>query len=311
MHDETSCQVCLTGRLKPFALIEQVPYSICEHCKSIYVASPDLLSDQKVRSYDQDYWRNEIASSRHRSFGSTLSRIAEVFFYSRIPIQSFVDIGCGPGFTLDAIGCLMPDHSSLFYGVELFPPPAEFRTRSNNYIQGTVGSCGMYFSAGICIEVIEHMFPWQLRTLAAEIAAASQPNAIYYFNSAQPDHVIKNDPNYLDPYNRGHVASYSLEGLRVLFGEYDLSVIPLFGRDWAFLLEYCKNRKEVVLTADDLLSRLWTPLPENINKLIDNGFGPLMHTMGLESARCYLESAISTERALWALSLDKQLRQVS
>ena len=308
METSTNCQVCLAGQLsqEPFGIIEDVVYSQCEQCKSIYVADEKLLQPQKRRIYDKSYWENEAVSSRQRSFGSTLARIAEVFLYSRIPIDNFIDIGCGPGLTLDAISQLMPSHCDMFYGVELFPPPPEFRCSSNNYIIGSLGSCNQKFSAGICIEVIEHMFPWELRCLAQEIAGTSKENALYYFNSAQPDHVIRDDPRYLDPYYRGHVASYSLEGLSALFGDYGMRLIPLHGRNWAFLIEVTSDTAK--LAASELLGRLWKGIPENIEKLQNNGFGPLMYTIGIESARCYLESAISEERAIWALSLEEQLR---
>ena len=235
-----------------------------------------------------------------------MARIAEVFLYARVPIERFIDIGCGPGFSLDAVSTLMPAHKDIFWGVEMFPPPEPHRSRSQNYMTGSIGSCNMKFSAGICIEVIEHLYPRQLRNLVSELAISAQEESIFYFNSSQPAMVKNNDPGYLDPYRRGHVGSYSLEGLRHVFSENDFSIIPLYGREWAFLAEY-KSKTETN-SPSKLLERVWTANEANLKKLQSNGFGPLMHTIGIESARCYLEAAIAKERTDWAISLDEKLK---
>jgi hypothetical protein len=251
--------------------------------------------------YNEAYWKNETSAAKGRSFGASLNRCAEVFFYSQIPIKKFLDIGSGPGYLLDALTVLMPCYKSMFYGIELFPPPKAYQSTHENYIVGDLANVHHKFSGGVCIEVIEHLTPQQLRELAGKLAKVSEEGAVYYFNSAQPDFVKNEDPGYLDPHGRGHIASYSIRGLTEIFSVHGFTIIPLPGRNWGFLAEFKKLPS--VPNAEDLLNRLWNARPENINKLKSNGFGELMYAIGLESARCYLEHAIATERTRWALSL--------
>lgn len=297
-----NCLVCNNKKVSFFKTVNVIKYFECIDCSSLF-AEPEFVYQLQLNNshYDDSYWENETLASRERCFGSSINRVCEVFFYSRIPIIRFIDIGAGPGYLLDALSVLAPNYKNLFYGCELFPPPIQFRTQHENYKIGSVSDLEGKFSAGVCIEVIEHLPPNILKELISQLADVAEDGAIFYFNSAQPTFVKNVDPNYLDPLVRGHIVSYSLKGLRKIFAEYGFTLIELPGRDWCFLAEY--KSKSGLIGSEGLLTRLWTALPENTTVLKENGFGPLMHSIGLESARCYLEHAISLERTAWAQSL--------
>jgi len=294
MTTDLGCPACLSNDrdiIKKYRVIDGCQYYECYRCYSIYADSKRLFSDKiNDEFYDDKYWKSETSAAKERSFGSSINRAAEVFFYARQPINRFLDIGSGPRYLLDALSTLMPKYRSMFYGVELYPPPKEFRSSHENYIHCDIKNLNMKFDAGVCIEVIEHLNPTQLRELAKNLKEISNPNAIYYFNSGQPKFVKNECPDYLDPYIRGHIISYSIDALKIIFNEFGFTVIPLPGRDWGFLVELCEelNARNGI---DELLMRLWTAHPQNLDKLKNNGFGELMYCAGLESARCYLESA--------------------
>lgn len=296
------CLVCESGGGKPFTVVDGIDYFECGECRSIFV-DPAFLQERRPNDshYDLTYWEDEIAASRERSFGPSVNRACEVLLYSRIPIKRFVDIGAGPGYLLDALSTLAPNYRSLFYGCELFPPPVQYRTQHENYTVGSLSQLPGKFSAGVCIEVIEHLTPEQLNDLIRQLASVAEDGAVFFFNSAQPPFVKNIDPEYLDPLHRGHIVSYSLKALENMFAAHGFTLIELPARDWCFLVEY--NSESQKLDADGLLKRIWTAPPENVSLLKDNGFGPLLYTIGIESARCYLEHAIVLERTTWAQSL--------
>lgn len=296
------CLVCNSIKVSLFETVDGVNYFECLACECLF-ADPEFISQlqSKESHYNEAYWANETEASRERSFGSSINRVCEVFFYSRIPIKRFVDIGSGPGYLLDALSLLAPNYQEIFYGCELFPPPPEFRTKHENYKVGNISDLDGKFSGGVCIEVIEHLSPIILEELIKQLSNVAEDGAVFFFNSAQPSFVKSVDRNYLDPFVRGHIVSYSTKSLKPIFAAYGFALIELPGRDWCFLVEY--NSKGSLVDTEGLLSRLWTATPENIAILKENGFGPLMYAVGLESARCYLEHAISLERTAWAQSL--------
>lgn len=298
------CIVCNSSIIKFFREVDTVKYFECGKCNSLF-ADPEFVNQLQLKNshYDDKYWENETTASRERSFGSSINRVCEVFLYSRIPIKRFLDVGSGPGYLLDALSVLAPDYKNLFYGCEVFPPPPQFRTEHKNYKVGSISDLNEKFSAGVCIEVIEHLSPEILKGLVKQLADVAEDEAVFYFNSAQPAFVKTVDPNYLDPFIRGHIVSYSLKGLKNIFADYEFTVIELPGRDWCFLAEY--RSKSKLSNTEGLLNRLWTAVPQNVSVLKENGFGPLMYSIGLESARCYLEHAIAEERTAWAQSLLK------
>ena len=101
---------------------------------------------------------------------------------------------------------------------------------------------------------------------------------------------------------------WSIAGARVMFEPAGFNVIALPGRDWAFLAEFGPPR---AVGLETLFDWLWRPAPENIALIRDDRFGPLFETLGLESARCYLESAIADERTRWEPAQREEPAQTS
>ena len=288
--------------------VDSVAYFKCLDCGSLF-AHPDFLAavdGGEVGNYRVSYWEEELPAARQRSFGAGVMRMAETLRLARIPVRRALDIGSGPGFLLDALAELVPSLAERAHGVELFPPPPHQRTQSSNFHVGSIADLEGPFDAGICMEVIEHLTPAILADLLRQLAAVSSPGAIYFFNSAQPSFVETVDPGYLDPHRRGHVIAWSVPGARVVFERAGFNVIPLPGRDWAFLAEFGPPR---TVDLDMLMNWLWRPNPENIGLVLDDRFGQLFLAVGLESARCYLEAATAEERTRWALALQSELER--
>ncbi len=300
-----NCPVCASGTTQQYLVVSGVDYHECLECECLF-ADPTFMAEIEagaVQSYQDDYWKMEIAAARERSFGSSLNRVAEIFLYARQPIHNFIDVGSGPGFLLDSLAQLMPMSHHVFHAIELFPPPIDYRTRHPNYVIGQLKDMPHKFQAGSCVEVIEHLTPKMLEGLVQQLSEKSDPGAIYYFGSGQPAFVKNENQSYLDPHIRGHIMSYSTKSLAPIFAKYGFNVIPLPGRTWAFLAEAAPPR---AYSVEELLHRIWTAVPENVAALKDKKFGPLMYIMGIESARCYFESALCAQRTSWALSLQAE-----
>jgi hypothetical protein len=299
-----ACPMCPGGSLTLLRHIEGVAYLRCTQCGTILAEKVFLTRtiEGDARIYDDAYWKEELSSARQRGFGASIIRLAEVFAYARRPVRRFLDVSSGAGVLLDAAAELLPEIADTFWGIEPFPPPPAFQSRHPQYCIGFLSSLTGCFDGGVCIEVIEHLPPPVLKKLVDELARLSEPRALWYFNSAQPDYVENVEPGYLDPYERGHIASYSVDGLRHLFRKSGFTLHELPGRDWAFLAEYGDNPPQ---DASDLLNRVWTMLPENRDHLTSGRFGNLLLSAAIESARCYVEASEAT-RALQEL---KNVRQ--
>ena len=281
------CAVCEAGAARPYRDIEGVAYFCCATCGSLF-AHPDFLARFEAGTanhYADDYWQSELGAARERCFGPALLRVAETIAYCRIPVNAFIDLGAGTGWLLDALETLLPEAIDRFHAVELFPPPPAHRTANPNYVVGRLADTRRIFDAGVCIEVIEHLTPATLRALVVQLAAVSRPGSLYLFNSGQPDFVAREDPAYLDPHRRGHIASYSLAGANAIFAPAGFNVIALPGRSWAFLAEFGPSQP---VDADALIARLWQPVPENLAMLRSARFGELMRAAALDTARAYL-----------------------
>lgn len=308
----TQCAVCSFPDAQPYRVIDQVQFHECMACGSLF-ADPAFLANVesgKVSNYRHAYWASEMKAARERSYGASLQRIAETFLYCRIPVKRFIDIGSGPGYLLDAISDALPQTADMFYGVEMFPPEQELRSPHPNYKICSIGELNEKFEAGVCIEVIEHLTPAMLSGLAAQLAKASTPNALYLINSGQPEYVKTEDPDYLDPHGRGHVVSYSLAGAAAIFEPHGFSVIPLPGRHWAFLIEYSSTATKSNSPIEAIEKRLWAPLAENAETLRNGRLGSLLLDAGRDAARSYLEYATVAQRTAWAQSLQAYVEQL-
>jgi 2-polyprenyl-3-methyl-5-hydroxy-6-metoxy-1,4-benzoquinol methylase len=259
-------------------------YFECSQCETLFI-DPSVIArmdaGESIYPYKAEYWIAEVESARHRSFGTSLARMAETVFYARIPVKRFLDIGTGPGFFLDSVAKQLPAKMHHFFGVEKFPPPPEARSKSENYRVGEVKDLDGPFDAGMCIEVIEHLTPTMLRGMLSALANVSSEQACYLFNTGLPAYVKKEDPEYLDPFVRGHIISYSLKAMSSICREYGFTVIPLKGRAWAFLLEYHS------VCQDHPTRRIWSVLPENRELLCDPEMGSVLQVLALDTARAY------------------------
>jgi hypothetical protein len=288
--------------------VDGVQYFRCGGSGSLF-AHPDFLravDSGAADKYRDAYWEEELSAARERSFGLGVVRMAEAVRMARVPLRRMLDIGTGPGLLLDALDELVPSLAARVHGIELFPPPEPRRTRHPNYHIGSIADLDGRFDGGLCIEVVEHLTPGILSQMLGQLAARPNDGALYFFNSAQPSFVEAVDPGYLDPYRRGHVVSWSIAGARIMFERAGFNVIALPGRDWAFLAEFGPPR---AVDTNMLLDWLWRPVPDNVALTANDRFGPLFETVGVESARCYLEAGSAEERTRWALSLQSELER--
>lgn len=278
------CPCCEHGSAKAFREVDGYPYFTCTACDTIFI-HPKVISEidegGSVVVYNEEYWQMELGAARERSREDSLARVAEVFYYARKPIKRFIDIGSGPGFLLDSLSKLLPSASEIFYGVELFPPAEELRTKHPNYCTGELGDLSVRFDAGCCIEVIEHLTPTMLRKLFRQLAERSNPGAIYIFNSAQPEFVREVDPGYIDAKRRGHIISYSLAAIERMAEPADLTVHKIEGKDYAFALEYKSDSEP----GENIVDRIWKPCNENRALLADPEMGAVLRILGLEAVR--------------------------
>jgi hypothetical protein len=113
------------------------------------------------------------------------------------------------------------------------------------------------------------------------------------------EYVVNEDPGYLDPYRRGHIVAYSIEGVRAIFEPHGFRVHQLPGKSFAFAAEY---QSSADCSYDD---RIYRPLPGNLALLQRN---PLLYLAAFESARTYFYAAGYKERTEWALTLAEELR---
>ena len=301
------CDICRAGFGGHLKTIADIDYYQCSSCDSIFADREQYDAGVISRkAYDETYWAKEVVAARERCFGPGLVRVAETMFYARHPVQRFLDISCGGGLLLDAMSDLNPEFGARMVGIEPFPPPKEFCSTHPNFKVGYISDLSEKFDAGVCIEVIEHLWPSTLRELLIALATVSNKGSVYFFNSAQPSFVIENGMTYLDPIHCGHIVSYSLSGARSLFSECGFTVHALEGRDWCFLAEFGdvlpQGRQAV-------LDRIWNPVPENLALLRAGRFGELLYTSGFESSRLFLmsvqETLLPNPTSRWELAITK------
>lgn len=301
------CPCCQSKKIISFNSVQQFRYFRCLGCGTIFI-DPDYLNQiddgLNLVKYDKDYWDFQIPLSRERAYGIALSRMAEAFYYSRIPIDKFIDIGAGPGYFLDAIAKLLPNHADVFWAIEKFAPPQEYRTKSPNYIIGGLKDVNFKIDGGICIEVTEHLTPKMLSSLFKDMAAISNPGALYEFNTGLPEHVLNEMPGYLEPLQNGHIVSYSIKAIELLANQHGFTVFPLRGKTWAFVIEYQSKGSK----GEDFQSRIWSALEHNLSILNDKDMGSALKILGLETARAY-DSYDSRWRSK-ALLLRRLLRRI-
>lgn len=280
------CPVCWKGA-SLFIKKEQFSYYNCNSCDLLFI-DPLVLNkiDQGVSlvKYSDDYWQSELYAAKERSWGSSLARVAELFLYARTPINSFLDIGSGPGYLLDALQYYLPTADGKFFATELFPPQKEFITKHKNYIIGEIENITKMFDGGSCIEVIEHLTPKMVINLFSQVAKVSNPNSIYIFNTGLTEYIKNEDLGYLDPLVRGHITGWSIKAISHITNPLGFVIHEIPGKSWAFLAEYKPNH----LFDKSVAERIWLALEQNIKTLKDEKTGSAMYILGLESARAYI-----------------------
>jgi hypothetical protein len=270
------CGVC--GAVAPvFAVVDGFEYGDCPSCDSLAVdASVIAMIDEGrfIRHYEADYWEMELPAARQRAWGAGLALVAEAVLYSTRPIRTFIDIGCGPGFLLDALSKHLPSQT-VFHGVEKFPPRA--RTTHPNYHTGDLADIDLECDGGVCMEVFEHLTPNMARNLVDALSRKSNEGALYMFNTGLPTLVKEGNPGYLDPLRRGHIISWGERALRAIFEPRGFKVIPM--RSWAFAVEYGPT------SPMRPVDRIWNS--PNAHLLRDPEMGEVIFLLGRESARTY------------------------
>jgi hypothetical protein len=294
------CPVCDCSSTS-YANISGFAYFECSGCGIIHI-DPLVIAQidggKQLVEYRSDYWKMETEAAEERSRSVGILRFAEAIFLCRRPVRHAIDIGTGTGRLLDHIEHLLPRSSQHIWGVELFPPADEQRTQSTRYVRGTISSvANITFDAGMCMEVVEHLTPTMVRSMLRELAARSNPDSCFFFNTGLAAYTKHEDPGYLDPTNRGHIVSWTVKAFNVLGSPFGLSATELPGRTWAFLVEHTDRPQ-------DIESRLWAPLPTNLTFLNDGKPGQsLLGIAAAESCRGYFNAQRAEERTAWALSL--------
>jgi hypothetical protein len=261
-----------------------IDYFDCAACDFIFV-HPELLTridaGEPIRIYDDSYWHMELPAAKERSWGASILRVAETMLYARLPITRFLDVGTGPGWLLDALTKYLPDSTDMFWGIETFPPPPEFRSSHPQYCTGDYATLPRPFQAGLCMETIEHLTPAMLDDLVSRLVPLCEPKTLLLFNTALTDYIRTSDCVYLEPRLRGHIVSWSVAAVTPIFRRHGFCVHPLPGKTWAFLAEYQGALGE------NVRDRIWTPHPLNKARLHDSRMGTVLYLAGIDTARAY------------------------
>ena len=275
-----ACPVCEAGESSFHRKVDGFDYFRCVACGSLHIDNSTLDAvdaGNGTRVYDAAYWQDELNAARDRAQGASLVRAGEAILYARRPVRRFLDVGTGPGYLLDTLASHFPADRDMFHGIELFPP--EDHSANPNYHVGDVRDLDGAFDAGTCIEMVEHLTPRMLRTLAQGLASISAPDTLWLFNTGSPEYVLREDPGYLDPLRRGHVVSYGLRGVEHLFEPFGFKVSAIPGKSYAWFAEFSPTE------TPDFDERVYRPLPEN-RRLLE-GCG-LLYQAAFESARASL-----------------------
>lgn len=287
LHNTVQCPLCRTVKDRPLIKkVDRYSYHQCIECDFIFI-DYDILNSidngKPVFQYHQTYWKQELEAAKERSWGPAMARMSECFHYCRIPINSFIDIGSGPGYFLDAVNHFLPASSNKFFGWEKYPPQAEFQTKHQNYFTSDLKEINIQFQAGLCMEVIEHLTPKQVYNLMLDLANKTDDGAFFIFNTGLTDYVLKEDMDYLDPVTRGHISIWSVRSLNILLNELRYSCYAIGKKTWAVGIEYKGTKQQ----ENNIDSRIWKVLPENSKVLEDASSGSVIKILGLESARAY------------------------
>ena len=299
MKGTVGCPVC-SGTSHHFREVDGHDYFCCVACGSIHI-DPAVIAmldagGSLVGDYSEAYWEHERIGAVERAAGVSLCLLAEAILYCRRPVRRCLDVGAGPGFLLREAQRLLDPDGEVFHGIEKFPPP--YAVACPNFHVGDIHEVEGRFDAGVCIEVVEHLTPSMLDGLVHGLAQASEPGALWLFNTGMPDYVRNEDPAYLDPSRRGHIISWSLDGIRPCFERHGFAVRAMPARSFAFVVERLPAGEV------DFAERIYAPLQENRALVQRNG---LLYQAAFETARSYYYHQAYLERTRWAQALQAQI----
>lgn len=295
------CPVCFLGSSAHYADVDGFAYFECAECGSLHI-DPAVLArmdagDEPLGKYADDYWEQEREGAIERANGLSICRSGEAILYCRRPVERFLDVGTGPGFLVHKLQELLGPAGGIIHGIEKYPP--RYAVGCPNYHIGDIADLEGHFDAGVCIEVVEHLTPRMLESLALGLRHVSAEGSLWLFNTGMPDYVRHEDPGYLDPLRRGHVVSYSLKGIETIFAPLGFTVTALPGKNYAFIAEFEPK------SMPDFNERIYRPIAENWSLLGKNG---LFQQVAMESARASFYYDGYLERTAWALSLDEEVK---
>lgn len=301
MNQAAHCPICIENASRHYATIDGYEYFCCAACGSLHIDAAVISDMDRGRStvgeYAAEYWEQERKAAKDRAEGLSLCRAGEAILYCRRPVNRFLDVGSGPNYLASNLQRLIDPDQQIVHAVEKFPPP--YAEQHGNFHVGDIVDLEGKFDAGVCIEVVEHLTPEMLRSVAAGLAKISANRSFWLFNTGMPDYVTKEDPAYLDPVRRGHIMSYSLTAVEKIFAPLGFRVGMLPGKSFAFFAEFMPDEDV------DFDRRIYAPVPENVALLKRH---ELLFHAAFEAARSYLYYAGYMQRTAWALTLDSELR---
>jgi len=273
------CPICSgTKKLKSVDYSQAKGYICCSKCDFIFWSINNTLDSS--HEYGAEYWQMELNSAYERSWGISIQRASEVFLLCRKKISTFVDIGTGAGYFLDAIDYYIPNSTVQFTGIELYPPALEFRSKHPGYAIGWLEKYeNESIDAGICVEVLEHLTADQVASLFHDLYLKASNDAFFIFNTGLTNYVRNEDPDYLDPYTRGHISIWSTKAIRELLGDSGWKIHEFPHRSWAFIAEKSVNNQI------DLDSRIWDINPQNLETLTGELKSNLLYLLARDGLR--------------------------
>ncbi len=272
--------LCLICSSSSYLVSFNEEFAECKECDFIFWKKGLPEGSSNPSRYDEKYWNVELESALDRAWGVAVARASEVILLAKRPVVKFLDIGTGSGHFLDAMNHFLPNRDITFVGVEKYPPVVEHRSKNSGYTHGWLDMfLDQEFDAGICIEVIEHLTVNQVNDLFRLLSLKSKEGAIFLFNTGLTAYVKDEDPGYLDPLVRGHISIWSVKAISRLVSKYGWQIYEIPNRKWAFIAEKSNLREE------NLISRIWNPLHQNLASLEGVNQSNLLQILGRDGLR--------------------------
>src|SRR5437867_4535464 len=95
------CPACESRSVVNLREIDGYDYFQCRTCQMLFIDSSvlnEIDEGSNITKYDAEYWQMKVPDAKERAYGVALARTAEVIYYTRTPIERFIDIVAGPGY---------------------------------------------------------------------------------------------------------------------------------------------------------------------------------------------------------------------